>query len=906
VSVTDAFSSTGTGQGTANVADAPVAARGGFTVTALATVLSATQTVATFTDPGGPEALGDYSAMINWGDNTTPTAGTISFNSGTGVFSVQGSHTYDQAGTDTITVMIHHDTAADVMVTSTAQVSALLIHFAVAGFPSPVVAGTPGNFTVTALDQTGALVPGYRGTVHFTSSDAQAMLPADYPFTAADAGMHPFSATLKTAGPQSITATDAAMATFTGTQSGIVVNPAAASSFVVSGYPSPTTAGRSGRVTVSARDPYGNVATGYRGTAHFTSSDAQAILPTDYPFAASDNGTHTFDAAFLTAGTQSLTATDTMTAGLTGAQSGIVVTGAAASTLVVSGFPSPVAAGQSATFTVTARDRFGNTATGYAGTVHFTSSDGQAVLPGDATLTNGTGTFSATLETAGTQSLTATDTATAGLTGTQSGIVVTAGAVTALAVTGLSITVSGNEAGFRVVAQDAYGNTVPGYRGTVHISSSDPLAYLPLDYTFTAADAGQHDFGALLVTVGTDALTAADTATSGLSGTASVLVTPAYFTVTGPDSVTAGQPATLEATAYDAYGDVATGYRGRVHFTSSDGQATVPADYAFTAADAGVHDFTVTLKTAGYQTVTVADTVTPAASAGIGFVLVNPAAATTLSVSGYPSPSVAGTGGSVLVTALDPYGNVATGYTGTVHLTSTDPQAYLDPDHSYAAADYGQHYFYAVLVTAGTHSITATDTATASITGAQSGLVVTPADAAYFIVDGFPSPTTAGAPGTFTVSAIDAYNNLATGYQGTVHFTSSDGAASLPADYPFTAADQGRHSFTATLRTLGLQSLTATDLASGATGTQDDILVMSPPSAAGAGRQAPAAAGAGRERLPAALGAAGLPWAEAIDALLAGLRGKRQGWAAGGEPGASATGGGEPGASATGGGEPGA
>ena len=40
-------------------------------------------------------------------------------------------------------------------------------------------------------------------------------------------------------------------------------------------------------------------------------------------------------------------------------------------------------------------------ATGYTGTVHFTSSDGAAVLPANSTLTNGVGTFSVTLKTAG-------------------------------------------------------------------------------------------------------------------------------------------------------------------------------------------------------------------------------------------------------------------------------------------------------------------------------------------------------------------------------------------------------------------------------------------------------------------------------------------------------------------------
>ena len=84
------------------------------------------------------------------------------------------------------------------------------------------------NVTVTAQDAFGNVATGYTGTVHFTSSDAQAVLPANYTFTGGDAGTHVFSVTLKTAGTQSITATDTVTGTITGTQSGITVNPAGA------------------------------------------------------------------------------------------------------------------------------------------------------------------------------------------------------------------------------------------------------------------------------------------------------------------------------------------------------------------------------------------------------------------------------------------------------------------------------------------------------------------------------------------------------------------------------------------------------------------------------------------------------------------------------------------------------
>src|SRR5262249_23950526 len=71
-------------------------------------------------------------------------------------------------------------------------------------------AGTDQNFTVTALSPNGGTDTNYTGTIHFTSSDPQAVLPPNYTFIGGNAGVHRFSITLKTAGPQSITATDVA------------------------------------------------------------------------------------------------------------------------------------------------------------------------------------------------------------------------------------------------------------------------------------------------------------------------------------------------------------------------------------------------------------------------------------------------------------------------------------------------------------------------------------------------------------------------------------------------------------------------------------------------------------------------------------------------------------------------
>src|SRR5262249_11874298 len=106
------------------------------------------------------------------------------------------------------------------------------------------------------------------------------------------------------------------------------------------------------------------------------------------------------------------------------------------------------------------------------------------------------------------------------------------------------------------------------------------------------------------------------------------------------------------------------------------------------------------------------------------------------------------------------------------------------------------------------------------------GIDVTPAAADHFLVSA-PDTVTAGGPFDLTVTVQDAFNNTVTGYTGTITFTTSDpdSGVVLPANYTFTAADGGVHTFTdtglgeTTLITEGGQTVTATDLASGITGT---------------------------------------------------------------------------------------
>jgi hypothetical protein len=110
-----------TATSTALVTDPSVIAIGGATVAAQEFRSFGPQTLAVFTDPAGNETTGDYSATINWADGTS-SAGTIALNAAGTAFSVLGSHTFTQLGSQAVSVTIHHGTAPDVTTQSTVQV----------------------------------------------------------------------------------------------------------------------------------------------------------------------------------------------------------------------------------------------------------------------------------------------------------------------------------------------------------------------------------------------------------------------------------------------------------------------------------------------------------------------------------------------------------------------------------------------------------------------------------------------------------------------------------------------------------------------------------------------------------------------------------------------------------------
>jgi hypothetical protein len=94
----------------------------GAIINATATVLASGVVVASFTDFNTSQTASSFTAIIDWGDGTAHSPGTVTAN-GTGGFNVSGSHTYASAGTFTVGVQIADDNSNFAKAVSTATVA---------------------------------------------------------------------------------------------------------------------------------------------------------------------------------------------------------------------------------------------------------------------------------------------------------------------------------------------------------------------------------------------------------------------------------------------------------------------------------------------------------------------------------------------------------------------------------------------------------------------------------------------------------------------------------------------------------------------------------------------------------------------------------------------------------------
>ena len=582
-------------------------------------------------------------------------------------------------------------------------VTPALTSFKVVSTTNNPTAGSPFNVTITGLDQSGFTFPGLTGTQTIAFSGpvqlperARPDLPGvghlhrrhrHRPVTLYDAQTTTLTATLSSTQQGSVT----------GTSGNITVSPLATPVSFTVANPGTQTAGTAFSETITAADQYGNAASGYTGN-HTLTFTGPAKAPNGksptYPGQVNfTNGVGTATITLYDAQSTTLTASAT-TPTLTGTSTSFTVNPGAPGSFAVSN-PGTQTAGSAFSVTITATDAYGNAAANYSGpqTIAFSgpsnSPNGTApVYPTSVTFTSGVGTASGiTLYDAQTTSLTVTQ---GGATGNSGNFTVNGtGTVGTFALSNIGTQTAGTAFNVTITAADPYGNPSSGYAGTKVVTFSGPsnspnghVPTYPASVTFTG---GVGTASITLFDAQTTTLTATATGPN-LTGTSNSFTvngrSASAFSVTNPGTQTVGTPFNLTITAVDVYGNTDTGYNPPNFSTVNlSGPANAPDGTApnyqgnfcfFGCFTNGVLTPQVTLYDA--QTTTIMASVNGISGTSTSFT-VNPGGTVDFNVTGYPSPTTAGVANNVTVTAVDANDNVATGYTGTVHFTSSDAQA---------------------------------------------------------------------------------------------------------------------------------------------------------------------------------------------------------------------------------------
>jgi len=225
----------------------------------------------------------------------------------------------------------------------------------------------------------------------------------------------------------------------------------------------------------------------------------------------------------------------------------------------------------------------------------------------------------------------------------------------------------------RAFARDSLGNGVPGTSVSLQIPPNGGQVV-----GSNPAITGANGSATFVLRSSTLASSYSFTATSGsiTSNSLAIQFTPGPLSQWGlssslPSTVQAGEGLTLTLEAQDAFGNRVSHYTGTVGWSSTDHQATLPANYTFTATDAGLKTFSsaFALKTVGSRTITVTDSAANVSRTSTS-VVVQPATVSQSSsvlssaVSGLVADSIEQTSLSILL--KDSFGNPLSGKTVTL------------------------------------------------------------------------------------------------------------------------------------------------------------------------------------------------------------------------------------------------
>ena len=276
-----------------------------------------------------------------------------------------------------------------------------------------------------------------------------------------------------------------------------------------------------------------------------------------------------------------------------------------------------------------------------------------------------------------------------------------------------------------------------------------------------------------------------------------------------PQNVTNGSEVTVQVIALTASNRVAAGDSDSLTLATSDTGATIPASVTLVH---GRGSFEMVFTTAGSETVTATDSA--ASLTATGATNVGVADTATHFVINAPANAPNGVAISLTIVAEDAQNFAVSSYSGTVALTSTDAAATLPATVTFV---HGKATVQVTFNTAGQQTLTATDSATSTLSGSAITNVAAPDVATHYEILSAPAavglqgPVAAGAPVVFSVIALDAQNHAVSSYDGKATVTSTNATDNLPGSVTFT---HGVALFRVTFGASGADTLTLTDSSS--------------------------------------------------------------------------------------------
>jgi len=612
------------------------------------------------------------------------------------------------------------------------------------------VAGQSFSITIRAEDAANNLVNTFTGTASLSDLTGTIIPKSTGSFTN---GQWTGNVTLiKSQTGNKITATSGGKA---GTSNAFDVDPAVLDHFQVSTIGSPQVAGQSFGITVTAKDIYENIVTGFTGVVNLNDNTG-SLTPT-----VSSNFSNGEWAGNVTV-TKSITdnVINVSGSGKSGQSNRFNVIAASLHQFVM-GTITTQAAGEPFSITVTAQDNFGNTATQFTGKVDISNQTSTISPVESGIFINGQWTGNVVISQAYNNDVITVVNQAGSESGSSNSFDVISSNIDHFVISPIGNQVAGQPFNTTIRAEDSNNNLVTSFTGTASLSD--------LTGTITPKTTGSFSGGQWTgsVTITTsrngDTITVASGGKAGTSNTFNI--DPAaldHFRVSNVGSPqVAGQSFNITVTAEDVYDNKVTAFSGTVNLGDNTGTISPTTSGIFSNGEwAG---FATITKTSTDNVINVGGSGKSGHSNGFNVI----AASLHHFVIGTITTQAAGEPFSISITAQDNYDNTATQFTGKVNIS--DNTGTINPTESGNFSG-GNWTGNVVISQADVNNVITVVRQGGSESGNSNGFDVISSNVDHFVISTIGNQV-AGQAFSITIRAEDSNNNLVTNFTGTASLT---------------------------------------------------------------------------------------------------------------------------------------